>query len=264
MTDNFQSVKNILLVLSGKGGVGKSSVTTQLALSLSLQGFKVGILDIDLTGPSIPRIFQAEDSKIVQSHHGWIPVSSTNGIKLISIGFLIKDRGDSIVWRGAKKSAMIKQFITDVNWGELDYLIIDTPPGTSDEHISIVEELSAYREKIIGGVIVTTPQLISLEDVRKEINFCKLVKLEIIGIVENMNGFVCPHCKECTNIFSSKGGEILAKELSLKYLGRLPIDPKYNELVESGKLAKYQDSEIYNEYFKIIMEQIDVRSISKE
>ncbi|KAH3663417.1 hypothetical protein WICMUC_005943 [Wickerhamomyces mucosus] len=261
MSDNLSNVKNIILILSGKGGVGKSSVTTQLSLSLALQGAKVGVLDIDLTGPSIPRIFHVENSKIIQSSNGWLPVSTINNIKLISIGFLIKNRGDSIIWRGAKKSSMIKQFINDVNWGGLDYLLIDTPPGTSDEHISIIEELSQYTEKILGGIIVTTPQQVSIEDVKKEINFCKLVKLPILGLVENMNGYICPHCKECTNIFSSKGGENLCYELNLKYLGRLPIDPKFNELVEKDKLLNYKDSEIYLDYFGEIIENLQLNSI---
>jgi Mrp family chromosome partitioning ATPase len=172
MMDN---VKNVLLVLSGKGGVGKSSVAAQLSLSL-VNDYKVGILDIDLTGPSIPKLFGMENEKIHQSSSGWVPVYSneTCNLGIISVGFLLNSNQDAVIWRGPKKTAMIKQFVNDVDWQALDYLIIDTPPGTSDEHIAIMGFLKGFKGNV-GAVIVTTPQAVSLQDVKREINFCKKV-----------------------------------------------------------------------------------------
>ncbi|SCU94593.1 LAME_0F08086g1_1 [Lachancea meyersii CBS 8951] len=233
----LRDVKHILLILSGKGGVGKSSVTTQVALALAGSGYKVGVLDIDLTGPSIPRMFGLERQSVYQSREGWIPVSKyeegSGALKVMSLGFLLNDRGSSVVWRGPKKTAMIKQFIKDVVWGELDYLLIDTPPGTSDEHISIAEELRWANPD--GSIIVTTPQNVATADVKKEINFCRKVNLDILGIVENMSGFVCPFCAECTNIFSKGGGQKLSEELGIDFLGNVPIDPTFVELIEKQK-----------------------------
>ncbi|ODQ53989.1 iron-sulfur cluster binding protein [Saitoella complicata NRRL Y-17804] len=241
-------VKNIVLVLSGKGGVGKSSVTTQLALSLRLQGHKVAVCDVDLTGPSIPRMFGLEGRQIHASSAGWIPVyadGEEKGLGVMSLGFLLKDRGNSVVWRGPKKTAMIKQFFTDVVWGEVDYLLIDTPPGTSDEHITTIESLRDYFPAC-SAVLVTTPQDVATADVRKELNFCRKVGLRILGVVENMSGFVCPHCSDCTNIFSSGGGEKMAQEFGVDFLGRVPIDPKFVLMIEEQNkkslLTKYQES----------------------
>lgn len=268
---SLNGVKNVILVLSGKGGVGKSSVTTQIALALANKNLKIGVLDIDLTGPSLPRMFGIENSKIHQSEQGWVPVhmpislNSTQYIKLMSLGFLLNNRGDSIVWRGPKKTGMIRQFFRDVIWGDLDYLIIDTPPGTSDEHIAIAEELNKCPELIHGAVIVTTPQLVSVNDVRKEINFCEKANFKILGIIENMSGFVCPYCAECTNIFSKGGGENLASELNLPFLSSIPIDPTFVDLIENQNKLKaekkqslvelYSNSNMYP-LFNSVVEQI--------
>lgn len=236
-------------VLSGKGGVGKSSITTQLALSLSLAGHSVGVLDIDLTGPSIPRLFGIESSKVTQAPGGWLPVpvhaanpaAGVGSLSCMSLGFLLRERGDAVVWRGPKKTAMVRQFLSDVLWGELDYLLIDTPPGTSDEHISLAEELlkNALPGQVAGAVVVTTPQAVATADVKKELNFCAKTGINVIGVVENMSGFVCPNCSECTNIFNSGGGEVMAEEFSVKFLGKVPIDPQFVMLVETGRRPKY-------------------------
>ncbi|CAG60746.1 uncharacterized protein GVI51_J01969 [Nakaseomyces glabratus] len=253
-------IKHILLVLSGKGGVGKSSVTTQTALTLCGMGYNVGVLDIDLTGPSLPRMFGIEDSSIYQSADGWMPIPvETNGkgkLCVVSLGFLLGSRGTSVVWRGPKKTSMIRQFIKDVTWGELDYLLIDTPPGTSDEHISIAEELRFTNPD--GAIVVTTPQGVATADVKKEINFCRKVNLRILGVIENMSGFVCPYCTECTNIFSKGGGESLAKQFDVPYLGNIPIDPKFVDLIENQKKMEgtlvelYEKSSLYPIYLEIM------------
>lgn len=251
MTDipSLNQVKHILLVLSGKGGVGKSSVTTQLALSLANEGKKVGVLDIDLTGPSLPRMFGLEGKQVHQSSAGWIPVYTDNSKRLciMSIGFLLNDRGDSVVWRGPRKTAMIRQFLKDVVWGDLDYLIIDTPPGTSDEHIVVAEELKNARPD--GAILVTTPQEVATADVRKELNFCQKVGFKILGVVENMSGYICPHCSECINVFSSGGGKTLADQYDVPFLGSVPIDPQFVLLIEKQKeedlVDLYRDSELY-------------------
>lgn len=270
---SLSQIEHIVLVLSGKGGVGKSSVTTQLALSLSLRGYSVGVLDVDLTGPSIPRFFGIENEKVRQAPGGWIPItvhdaqSATNGktngesghvngqahdgasspargaLYCMSLGFLLANRSDAVVWRGPKKTAMVRQFLTDVQWGALDYLLIDTPPGTSDEHISLVETLlkSATPEQMAGAVVVTTPQAISISDVKKEINFCRKTGVKVLGVVENMAGFVCPNCSECTNVFSKGGGEAMARDFAVPFLGSVPIDPMFIRLIEEGKRPTYPE-----------------------
>lgn len=236
-------------VLSGKGGVGKSSVTTQLALSLSLAGHSVGVLDVDLTGPSMPRMFNIEDAKVTQAPGGWLPVTvhdadpdaGVGELRCMSLGFLLRSRGDAVVWRGPKKTAMVRQFLSDVLWGDVDYLLIDTPPGTSDEHISLAETLlkDARPGQVAGAVVVTTPQAVATADVRKELNFCSKTGIPIIGVVENMAGFVCPHCAECTNIFSKGGGQAMAEEFNVRFLGAVPIDPQFVMLIETGARPVY-------------------------
>jgi len=231
----ISDVKRVVLVLSGKGGVGKSTVATQLALALTHNNQKVGILDIDLCGPSIPRMLGLEGRDVQQTNEGWlpVPVDACPQLCVMSIGFLLKGKDSAVIWRGPKKSAMIRQFLTDVNWGPLDYLVIDTPPGTSDEHISVVECLKEFRNPD-GAVLVTTPQALSIGDVRREITFCRKGNINILGVIENMSGYVCPHCSECTNIFSSGGGESLAKYADIKFLGRIPIDTQLGECTDDG------------------------------
>jgi Mrp family chromosome partitioning ATPase len=204
ISKKLSNVKNIILVLSGKGGVGKSTVASQLAMTLAHiedQKYQVGLMDIDICGPSIPRMLGLEDQEVHQSNEGWTPVYYEDNLAVMSIGFLLSDKNSAVIWRGPRKNGLIKQFLTDVVWDNIDYLIIDSkymdlilaPPGTSDEHLSIIQYLK--KTNIKGAVIVTTPQEISLLDVRKEINFCIKTEIPIIGVVENMSGFTCPHCK---------------------------------------------------------------------
>ncbi|XP_055676734.1 cytosolic Fe-S cluster assembly factor NUBP2 homolog [Lutzomyia longipalpis] len=250
----LDKVKHIILVLSGKGGVGKSTVSTQLALALKESGFKVGLLDIDLCGPSVPYIMGLEGKDVHQCDEGWVPVYVDNDktLAVMSIGFLLKNRDDPVVWRGPKKTAMIRQFLTDVHWDELDFLVIDTPPGTSDEHITVMECMKEV--KCDGAILVTTPQEVAVDDVRKEVTFCRKTGIEILGIVENMSGFVCPHCSDCTNIFSTGGGSALAELAKVPFLGTLPIDPKVGELAGTGKscLRELPDSSTSHTFKEIV------------
>lgn len=255
---SLASIPHIIPVLSGKGGVGKSSVTVQLALTFSLRGHNVGVLDIDLTGPSIPRLFGIEKAKIRQAPGGWLPVeiheagtyerpdgSKLGSVHCMSLGFLLRDRGDAVIWRGPKKTAMIKQLLSDVLWPPgLDYLLIDTPPGTSDEHISLMTNLldpsRVTPTQKLGAVIVTTPQAISTADVKKELSFCQKTSLNVLGIIENMAGYVCPCCGEITNVFSKGGGQIMAQEWNVEFLGSAPIDSEgWGLLIEQGTTPRY-------------------------
>ncbi|ORX54049.1 putative ATPase [Hesseltinella vesiculosa] len=196
-------------------------------------------------------MFGLDGKKVHQASQGWVPVyaDETQRLSCMSIGFLLGSKNDSVVWRGPKKNAMIKQFLQDVYWGELDYLLIDTPPGTSDEHISVIEYLKDFNPD--GAVIVTTPQQVAIADVRKELSFCKKVKLPVLGVVENMSGYICPHCKDCTNIFSSGGGESMAQEYGIDFLGRVPIDPAFTMAVDSEGSSAYVHSFRKSELFPL-------------
>ncbi|XP_066496829.1 cytosolic Fe-S cluster assembly factor NUBP2 isoform X2 [Tiliqua scincoides] len=180
-------------------------------------------------------MFKVRGHDVHQCDSGWVPVfvDQDKSISLMSIGFLLEKPDDAVIWRGPKKNALIKQFVSDVAWGELDFLIVDTPPGTSDEHISAVEALRPY--KPLGAILVTTPQAVSVGDVRRELTFCKKTGLPVLGIVENMSGFVCPHCSECTNIFSKGGGQELAKHAGVPFLGCVPLDPQLSQSLEDGR-----------------------------
>ncbi|XP_030069082.1 cytosolic Fe-S cluster assembly factor NUBP2 [Microcaecilia unicolor] len=261
---NLAGVQHIILVLSGKGGVGKSTVSTELALALHHAGKKVGILDVDLCGPSIPRMLNAQAKDVHQCDSGWVPVflDQEKSISLMSIGFLLEKPDDAVVWRGPKKNALIKQFVNDVAWGELDFLIVDTPPGTSDEHISTVDALRTY--KPIGAILVTTPQAVSVGDVRRELTFCKKTGLRVIGIIENMSGFVCPHCSECTNIFSKGGGEELAKHAGVPFLGCVPLDPQLTQSLEQGKdfMQEFPQSAAFPAISRIVVQLLEASASS--
>lgn len=331
--------------------MGKSSITTQLALSLCLAGQSVGILDVDLTGPSIPRLLGVENAKITQAPGGWLPVlvhpsqilpplstllphsfssaelskktaapdganfeqdspgifvpngldvSASGDIKnasqpstlssepvvigslhIMSLGFLLPSRSSAVVWRGPKKTAMVRQFLTDVLWPPgTKYLLIDTPPGTSDEHISLAETLlsipplpssilkpnpatwtTSQPQQLAGAVIVTTPQAVSVSDVRKELNFCKKVGVEVLGVVENMAGYVCECCGVCTNVFGKGGGEVMSEEFGVRFLGSVPVDAQWGSLIEEGKRPRYGLTELREE--QIFMEKEDGSLVDK-
>lgn len=246
VTERLRDVKYKLLVLSGKGGVGKSTVTNLLsrAMAKAKEEQNFSVLDIDICGPSQPRVFGVQDEQVHQSGSGWSPVFVDENLSVMSIGFLISSPDDAIIWRGPKKNGMIKQFLGDVDWGELDYLIMDTPPGTSDEHLSTISFLE--KTSNVAAVIVTTPQEVALLDVRKEINFCHKMKIPIVGIIENMSGYVCPKCTGESEIFKAKSGgaEAMAKEMNIPLLGRLPLDPRIAQCTDKGidLIAEFADS----------------------
>jgi len=228
-------IKHQILVLSGKGGVGKSTVAVNLAVSLALSGKSVGLLDIDIHGPSIPKILNLEGKAVQAAGDVIVPVEMVENLKVMSIGFLLRGSDDAVIWRGPMKYQMIKQFLKDVDWGDLDFLIVDSPPGTGDEPLSIVQLL----EKADGAIIVTTPQEVALSDVRKCISFCRNLRLPVLGVLENMSGFVCPKCGEKTDVFKCGGGEIMAKQMHVPFLGRIPIDPQIVQACDSGRPFVY-------------------------
>jgi Mrp family chromosome partitioning ATPase len=223
----LSGVKHKILVLSGKGGVGKSTFTSLLAHAFATNPeHTVGIMDTDICGPSIPKMMGVESETIHVSAEGWSPVWVLENLGVMSIQFMLPNRDDAVIWRGTKKNGLIKQFLKDVTWGELDFLLVDTPPGTSDEHLSVN---SFLRESgIDGAVMVTTPQEVSLLDVRKEIDFCRKAGITVLGLVENMSGYVCQKCSHEVQIFrpSNGGGRALAEEMGLPFLGSVPLDPR--------------------------------------
>ncbi|KAF5402528.1 Cytosolic Fe S cluster assembly factor NUBP2 [Paragonimus heterotremus] len=231
---------NVLVVVSGKGGVGKSTVAAQLAVGMWMKGMRIGLLDTDFCGPSIPRILGLSGCKIHACPEGWTPVYAdgpSQRLRVMSIGFLLNDEETAVVWRGPRKSGMIEELLNSVCWGQLDCLIIDTPPGTSDEHLSILAQIQQLpQDKLAGAVVVSTPQRVSLCDVRRELSFCEKSNLKVVGLIENMSGYRCPSCAHCTNLFSSGGAEALATERNVPFLGRLPLDPTLTSLCDSSDL----------------------------
>lgn len=223
-------IKHKIMVLSGKGGVGKSTVAVNLAVLLSRQGYSVGLLDVDIHGPSVPRLLKLEDSRIENFGDTLLPVDFSENLKVMSIGFMLRDRNDAVIWRGPMKYGVIKQFLKDVEWGELDYLIIDSPPGTGDEPLSVCQLVDDAE----GAVIVTTPQEVALLDVRKSITFCKQLKVPVLGVIENMSGFVCPKCGELTDIFKNGGARLMAFEMGVPFLGSIPVDPGIGVACDEG------------------------------
>jgi Mrp family chromosome partitioning ATPase len=247
--------------MSGKGGVGKSSVAAYLAVSLANKGYKVGLMDVDLHGPSIPRLLGLTGGLMPSARGGKaVPVQFLPNLEVISIESLMGENKDlATIWRGPIKIGVIRQFISDIEWSALDYLIIDSPPGTGDEPLTVAQTIPDAK-----AVIVTTPQEISLADVRKSINFCRLVKMDILGIVENMSGLECPHCGKRIDLFKSRGGQITAEREKLTLLGSLPIEP---EVVQRGDLGRLDDllekASPFNREFEKIVQTI-IQETAKE
>ena len=222
-------VKHKLMVMSGTGGVGKSTVAVNLAIALSEKGYNVGLLDVDLHGPSIAGILGLTGIPLNADGDRLLPYQYNEHLEVMTVQGLLADPDEALIWRGPLKIGVIRQFLADTNWSELDYLIVDCPPGTGDEPLTVIQTIEDAQ-----AVIVTTPQEVSLSDVRKSISFCQQTQLEILGIVENMSGFVCPDCGAVHNIFKSGGGAKLAAERGISFLGKLPIDPQVVDSEDIG------------------------------
>jgi Mrp family chromosome partitioning ATPase len=236
-------IKHKVAVMSGKGGVGKSTVAANVAISLAKQGYKTGLLDIDVHGPSVPTLFGLQEAGLVQDETGILPLEPMPNLKLMSAGFMLQHPDQALIWRGPMKAGAIKQLLGDVAWGDLDYLIVDCPPGTGDEPLAICQMI----DDMAGSLIVTTPQEMAAADVRKSITFCNKIELPILGIIENMSGFVCPHCNGEIHPFKQGGGENMARQYNLPFLGRIPLDMDMMHKADTGSLMDgTNNTEIFN------------------
>ncbi len=232
---SLSRIKHKLVIMSGKGGVGKTSTSVNLAIALARRGYKVGLMDVDLHGPDVPRVLGLTAMLGLSANQKVDPLRFNANLKVVSIESLMASKDDAVIWRGPMKFSAIRQFISDVDWGELDFLLIDSPPGTGDEPLTVAQTIPDAK-----AVIVTTPQEVSLADVRKSISFCHTLKMEIFGLVENMSGFICPHCNEKVDIFGTGGGEKTAREARIDFLGSIPLDPQVVTCGDSGK--SYQET----------------------
>jgi ATP-binding protein involved in chromosome partitioning len=247
-------IKRKFLVMSGKGGVGKSSVAANLAVALSRNGAKVGLMDVDLHGPDIPRMLGLKGLLDVSDDRKLIPKRYSENLRVVSIESLAQDADEAVIWRGPLKMHVIRQFISDVQWGQLDYLVIDSPPGTGDEPLSVAQTIPGAQ-----AIIVTTPQEVSLADIRKSINFCRTVNMPVFGLIENMSGFVCPHCGQSVDLFGTGGGFKTALAMNVPFLGRIPFDPNMVKTADAGEsyLEKYADSEVTKAFNDLVQRIIE-------
>lgn len=246
-------IKHKFIVMSGKGGVGKTSVSVNLAIALANKGYQVGLMDVDIHGPDIPRMLGLTGMLTADADKKMNPISYSENLKVVSMESLMPDKDEAIIWRGPVKHTAIRQFIGEVSWGNLDYLIIDSPPGTGDEPLTVAQLIPDAK-----AVIVTTPQEVALADIRKSISFCKNVNMKIFGIIENMSGLTCPHCNKIIDIFGSGGGEKTALAYGIKFLGRIPFDPDMVKCGDQGVAFqhKFKKSGI-TDSFKKITEEMD-------
>ncbi len=249
ITKTLEKINHRLLVFSGKGGVGKSTVAANLAQAFSKKGKKVGLLDVDIHGPNLAKMTGMEGRRLEVSEDGIQPIAVNENLSLISMSFLLQDPNMPVIWRGPMKIKAIQQFLGDVNWGELDWLIIDSPPGTGDEPLSVAQLIPTT-----GAVVVTTPQEVSVLDSRRAVAFARKLNLSMVGIIENMSGLACPHCGEHIDLFKKGGGELAAQELGVPFLGRIPLAPEIVTLGDAGKsfLDSYPDSEASQAFMKIV------------
>ena len=232
LDEKIGRIAHTFLVMSGKGGVGKSTVAVNLAISLAMHGFKTGLLDVDLHGPSVPKMLGLSTERHTVSGTDLVPIVVSENLKTVSIGFMLQSDDDAVIMRGSAKAGLVRQFLENVAWGDLDCLVVDCPPGTGDEPLSMVQLLNTNTS---SAIIVTTPQQMATIDVEKSISFCRQLNLPISGIIENMSGFVCPHCHKSTDIFSSGGGQELAQRFAAPFLGNIPLDP---DVVRSGDSSR--------------------------
>lgn len=252
--ERLHRIRNKILVMSGKGGVGKSSVAAYLSVMLARRGYRVGLMDVDLHGPSIPHILGLKGELRPGRQGGKMrPVSYLPTLEVMSIEALMGDKDAATIWRGPLKGGVIKQFIADIEWMDLDYMIIDSPPGTGDEPLTVAQTIPDAK-----ALIVTTPQEISLADVRKSINFCRQVKMEILGMVENMSGLACPHCGKIIDVFKTNGGRVTAERENLNLLGSLPLEPEVVQSSDMGHTAVLEnDQRPYTQAFDRIVDEIE-------
>jgi len=253
ITEKLKGFKNKLLVMSGKGGVGKSTIAAHLAAGLAKKGFQVGLMDVDLHGPSIPRLLGLKGSIQTSSEtKKGIPISYLPNMEVMSIESLLGDKDTATIWRGPLKIGVIKQFISDIEWSNSDYLIIDCPPGTGDEPLTIAQVIPDTK-----AIIVTTPQEISLADVRKSINFCRQVNMGVLGLIENMSGLQCPHCGKNIDLFKTDGGAVTAKKAGLRLLGSLPLEPEIVLEGDNGSIAWMDKKDLpYAKGFTTIVDEV--------
>jgi len=265
LNTRLSQIKHRILVMSGKGGVGKSTVSTNLAVTLSMDGFEVGLLDADIHGPNIPKMLGIESRQVAGSGNGMIPIEVLPGLKVMSMAFFIGNRDNPVVWRGPMKHSAISQFLGEVEWGSLDFLIVDLPPGTGDEPLSVAHLI----KNVDGSIVVTTPQDVSLLDSRKAINFSRILGIPVIGIAENMSGLVCPHCHQDIPLFKIGGGEKAAKDMGVPFLGRIPIDPEMVTDCDRGMpfVMAHPNSEAvkaFKEIADICKEYVGFKEIEKQ
>jgi Mrp family chromosome partitioning ATPase/predicted Fe-Mo cluster-binding NifX family protein len=261
--ERLTRIGHTFVVLSGKGGVGKSTVAVNLALSLSALGFKTGVLDTDIHGPSVPKLIGLAGEKLQVQGEDIVPLEAFNGIRVVSMGLLLDNNESAVIWRGPMKANVIRQFFGNVAWGDLDYLIVDSPPGTGDEPLSVCQLLSPDKS---SGVIVTTPQQVATIDVEKSITFCRQLGLPISGIIENMSGFVCPHCGKEADIFSTGGGSRLARRFDIPFLGAIPLDP---DIVKSGDgetpyVKRYAGSKTAGKFAAVVQQLVSQHPVDRE
>ena len=242
-------IRRRLVVVSGKGGVGKSTAAANLAVALSARGHRVGLLDVDIHGPSILKILGCEGASPLSDGQSMLPVEVRDRLTLMSIGFLIGNKTDAVIWRGPVKYKVIQQFLCDVAWGNLDYLVVDCPPGTGDEPLSVAQLIG----RPAAAVVVTTPQELAIAEVRRCITFCRKADLPVAGVLENMSGYVCPQCGVHTDLFGTGGGERLSQEMSVPFLGRIPIDPRIVGCGDAGSclLEAHPESPAAQSYFSL-------------
>jgi len=253
----MEKINYKLVIISGKGGVGKSMIAVNLAYGLSFRKKSVGILDVDIHGPSLAKMVGIENRKLSVSEKNVIePVSVNSRLKVVTIASLLESSDTPVIWRGPLKMKLISQFLGDANWGELDYLIIDSPPGTGDEPLSIAQLIP----QLNGVIVVTTPQEIALLDSRKSVNFARSLKVPVIGIIENMSGLTCPYCGKKINLFKTGGGERAAKDLKVPFLGKVPIDPAVVDSTDEGKpfIQTYKDTHTAKTIDKIVGKIVEI------
>jgi len=239
LIENLMRIKHKIIVTSGKGGVGKSTVSANIAMVLAMRGYDVGLMDADIHGPNIPKMFHIEDAMLYADDEGIMPIIVPPSLKIMSMAFLIQDSDNPVIWRGPMKIGALRQFVADVRWGNLDYLIVDLPPGTGDEPLTVAQLMPDAD----GMVVVTTPQEIALLNSRKSVGFARQLKMPVLGIIENMSGFVCPNCRKEVDLFKKGGGEQAAKELDVPFLGSIPVDPKVVISGDEGMPVVLADSD---------------------